>query len=606
MPASVSSEQMASPGDLSTSQGPILPAESDSQYPPPVEHPSEPEIDSVTTSRSLARRAYRRSPAVSPRPVAAPAPEAITQHSILDPIQPVGNAIACPLVGAAFTFFLRAAMFPARTLLRARTLVLALILVFTFTWSYTQWRDFPFSQQAQPTQSETVSDSKQAETWQHNPAGHIKFWRQFQPLLAKHEPKCEPPLRLGSAPSIRFEQSNPEDRPELLDMLPFDVDIMKDAHTGFVDAINANAPQLNYTPNTRGLVSTAGGSYLPVLVISLRMLRRTGSKLPLEVFLADEAEYEEHICDVVLPSLNARCVLMSNILNAVSGTVEIQKYQFKLFAMLFSSFEEILFLDADAFPLQRPELLFTREPFASRQMVTWPDFWASTISSYYYEISSQPYPEHAVRQSSESGEVLISKKTHLKTLLLSTYYNVWGPDFYYPLLSQGAAGEGDKETFIAAASRLQEPYYQVSEPICAIGHGTEGGLAGSAMVQFDPIEDHALTQKGEWRVHGSQAPAPRAFFIHANYPKFNPATVFEKQAVNPAYADDGSYTRAWTIPNNVIKAFDTDVEKGFWDEILWTACELEDKFRTWNGKTGICMGVKNYWNAMFGIGHAAR
>ncbi|PWY82985.1 nucleotide-diphospho-sugar transferase [Aspergillus heteromorphus CBS 117.55] len=497
-------------------------------------------------------------------------------------------------------------MFPARTFLRARTLVLALILVFAFTWSYAHWQDFPFPEQDHPAQSETgtVSDKKQTGKWRHNPEGHIEFWRKFQPLLTTHQPKCEPPLRLGSAPSIRFEQSNPEDRPELLDMLPFDVDAMRNAHSGFVDAINAHPPQLNYTPNTRGLVSTAGGSYLPVLVISLRMLRRTGSKLPVEVFLANDDEYEDHICDVVLPSLNARCVVMSEILDAVSGTMEIQKYQFKLFAMLFSSFEEILFLDADAFPLQQPELLFTSEPFASTHMVTWPDFWASTISSYYYEISSQPYPETAVRQSSESGEVLISKKTHLKTLLLSTYYNVWGPDFYYPLLSQGAAGEGDKETFIAAASRLQESYYQVSEPICAIGHGTEGGLAGSAMVQFDPMQDFALTRKGEWRVHGSTAPAPRAFFVHANYPKFNPATVFEKQAVNPAYADDGSYTRAWTIPEDVIKAFGSDVEKGFWEEILWTACELEDKFGTWKDERGVCLGVKNYWNAMFGIGHS--
>ncbi|GKZ22700.1 hypothetical protein AbraCBS73388_008869 [Aspergillus brasiliensis] len=387
-------------------------------------------------------------------------------------------------------------------------------------------------------------------------------------------------------------------------MLPFDVDTMKNAHSGFVDAINTNPPQLNYTRNTRGLVSTAGGSYLPVLVISLRMLRRTGSKLPVEVFLADEGEYEEHICEVVLPSLNARCVLLSEILDAVPGDMRVEKYQFKLLAMLFSSFEEILFLDADAFPLHSPEMLFVNGPFPSTNMVTWPDFWASTVSSYYYEIASQPYPENAVRQSSESGEVLISKKTHMKTLLLSTYYNMWGPDFYYPLLSQGAAGEGDKETFVAAAMTLQEPYYQVSEPICAIGHGTQGGLAGSAMVQFDPIEDYALTLKGEWRVHGSKAPAPRAFFIHANFPKFNPATVFDKQAVNPAFADDGSYTRAWTIPNEVIKAFGTDVEKRFWEEILWTACELEDKFSTWKNKKGICKGVTNYWNAMFGIGHA--
>ncbi|THC89043.1 hypothetical protein EYZ11_011514 [Aspergillus tanneri] len=382
-------------------------------------------------------------------------------------------------------------------------------------------------------------------------------------------------------------------------MLPDDIEGMKEAHNGFVEEITKNPPRLHYAPNTRGVVSTAGGSYLPVLVISLRMLRSTGSELPVEVFLANDDEYEEYICNVVLPSLNARCMVLSHILDAVPRAMEIQKYQFKLFAMLFSSFEEVLFLDADAFPIRPPESLFTSEPFKSKNMVTWPDFWAATVSSYYYEISSQPAPPRAVRQSSESGEVLLSKKTHSKTLLLSTYYNVWGPDLYYALLSQGASGEGDKETFVAAASVLKEPYYQVSEPICAIGHRIKGGMAGSAMVQFNPVEDFALTQKGEWRVHGSKAPAPRAFFIHANFPKFNPATVFDKQDVNPAFDDDGGYTRAWTIPEDVVEKLGVDVEKQFWKEILWTACELENKFKSWEGHKDTCQGVKKYWNAMF-------
>jgi alpha 1,2-mannosyltransferase len=292
-------------------------------------------------------------------------------------------------------------------------------------------------------------------------------------------------------------------------------------------------------------------------------------------------------------------VVLSHILDAVPKIMQIEKYQFKLFAMMFSSFEEILFLDADAFPLEKPDILFTNEPFRSKNMVTWPDFWADTISSYYYQIASKPMPPITIRQSTESGELLLSKKTHSKTLLLSTYYNFWGPDYYWALLSQGAAGEGDKETFVAAALTMDEPYYQVSEPIVAMGHRTKSGLAGSAMVQFDPVEDYALIQKGEWRVHGSKAPAPRAFFIHANFPKFNPATVFDEQAVKPTFEDDGSYTRAWTIPKEVIGKFRTDVEKQFWKEILWTACELETKFRSWEGRDGICQRVKDYWNAMF-------
>ncbi|KAL6231560.1 hypothetical protein BDW75DRAFT_219870 [Aspergillus navahoensis] len=487
-----------------------------------------------------------------------------------------------------------------RPLTRARILLLAVALTLLSVWSYSRYPKFSSGLPRTHFANTDGQVPKQAL------AGHIQVWSQLQPVLLTSMPKCNPPIRLGNAPSIRVEESDPDNRPEMLDMLPEEVEEMKNAHTKFLDALNMNAIRLHYVPNTRGIISTAGGSYLPVLAISLRMLRRTGSELPVEVFLANDEEYEPFICDVVFSSLNAQCVVISHIFDAAPKVMEIEKYQFKLFAMLFSSFEEILFLDADAFPLLQPESLFTNEPFKSRGMVTWPDFWASTVSSYYYEISSQPAPKPGtrLRQSTESGEILISKKTHAKTLLLSTYYSLWGPNYYYPLLSQGAAGEGDKETFVAAAIAVNEPYYQVTEGIVAMGHSTAGGLAGSAMVQFDPAEDYALHKEQDPAdnpadAESSGSETPRPFFIHANFPKFDPATVFEPHEVNPAFADDGSYTRAWTIPENVIESFGADVEKRYWSEILWTACELEGKFRSWNGKKGICSGVRAYWNAVF-------
>ncbi|KAJ5811695.1 hypothetical protein N7474_007996 [Penicillium riverlandense] len=473
---------------------------------------------------------------------------------------------------------------------RFRILMVSALLLFTF-WHLSSWRVEPYAF--------SIGSLHHAPTY--NLSGHTEFWRQFQPLLEEHEPKCGPPRRIGNAEIARYKTSDPDPRPDMLEMPAHDVLRMTKAHSDFVDAINANPPSLSYVPGSRGLVCTAGGQYLPILVISLRMLRRTGSRLPVEVFLANHDEYEEHICEKVLPSLNAKCVILSDVLDASSGSRPIEKFQFKPFAMLFSSFEDILFLDADAFPLAKPESLFKHEPFQSKGMLTWPDFWASSVSPLYYRISSQEVAAMDLRQSTESGEVLISKRTHFKTLLLSTYYNYWGPTHYYRLFSQGTAGEGDKETFLAAATALGEPFYQVSERICAIGHRTEGGLAGSAMVQFSPIEDYKLTQKGIWRVSGdNSAKQPRPFFIHANFPKFNPATVFSQQSVNPAFNDDGSYTRAWTMPDFVVNDFGRDVEKEFWAEIMWTACELEDKFKSWENQTTICPDVKKYWTAVFG------
>lgn len=496
---------------------------------------------------------------------------------------------------------------------RIRSLLLALSVISFFFWAalrlHAPGTDYLLTQLRPPLPQSTGSsphnnnnnNNQEAPNTDifYNLLGHQHFWHEFEPLLVAHRPDCPSPIKLRDASSVRFKTKDPDERPNVLAMPSTDRAKMKNAHTEFVKSISRKPPQLSYVPGTRGIVSTAGGSYLPVLVISLRMLRKTGSTLPVEVFLSDEAEYEPYICDVVLPFLNAQCRMLYTVLDSGPIPSDIQKYQFKPFAMLFSSFEDILFLDADAFPLVDPSVLFTTEPFLSHSMLTWPDFWASSVSPLYYDIASRKIPPMDLRQSTESGEVAISKKTHLKTLLLCAYYNFWGPTHYYPLLSQGAAGEGDKETFVTAAETVGESFYQVSEPLHAIGHSTEGGFAGSAMVQFDPAQDYNLTRKGEWRVTGSsKAPSPRPFFIHANYPKFNPATIFTEQSVNPAFTDDGSFTRAWTIPEDTIPLLN-NVEKEFWKEIMWTACELEDKFASWQGLEGICTDVRTYWENVF-------
>ena len=428
----------------------------------------------------------------------------------------------------------------------------------------------------------------------------IEFWASFETLLALSKPDCESPKRLGRSNSQGFNPSDHLERPNLTEMSKESVGKMREAHKKLVDGIKGNHPQMVFTPGSRGLVSTAGGKYLPVFVISLRMLRRTGTTLPVEVFLGDHEEYEENICKEVLPSLNATCVILSDILESAPHEVEIAHYQFKIFAMMFSSFEEILFLDADAFPIHNPEQLFTSEVFQKHGFITWPDFWASSISTLYYSITTQSVPAMTERASSETGELLISKKTHQRSLLLAAYYNYYGPNYYYPLLSQGAPGEGDKETFLAAASVVNESFYAVSEWVKPIGTRKEdGGLAGSAMVQHDPIQDYNLTSHELWRVKNpSVAPPPRSFFVHAHFPKFNPATIFQQDG--PTKDSDGKDRLVWTVDENTIKGFGVDLERRFWEEIRWTACKLEDKFKTWKDIKEICKNATTYWDNIYG------
>ncbi len=154
-------------------------------------------------------------------------------------------------------------------------------------------------------------------------------------------------------------------------------------------------------------------------------------------------EYESQICDVVLPTLNARCIVLSDLLQNTPHTFTIKTYHLKISAMLFSSFESLLFLDADNFPATPAEELFDIEPWTTYQLIIWPEYWTSTASPYFNTITGLEPSVLRTRLTIEAGQILVSKRHHAKTLLLAAYYNVYS-DHFYTMLAQGGPGEGDK------------------------------------------------------------------------------------------------------------------------------------------------------------------
>jgi alpha 1,2-mannosyltransferase len=70
------------------------------------------------------------------------------------------------------------------------------------------------------------------------------------------------------------------------------------------------------------------------------------------------------------------------------------------------------------------------------------------------------------------------------------------------------------------------------------------------------------------------------FFIHANFPKFTPATIFEDQsfgAAGPTRDSDGTYRRVWHgSAADSISCFGFDFERRLWEEIKALACTYEE------------------------------
>lgn len=372
-----------------------------------------------------------------------------------------------------------------------------------------------------------------------------------------------------------------------------DIESIRSAHKIFLDILQAEDSGGDIF-NGYGIVTVGGGEYFGPAIIGLHMLRKTGCTLPVEIFVADVSEYEPKLCDEYLPRLGARCLVLSDFLKDKDKehNFEVTHYQLKSLAMLFSSFAEILYLDSDSIPLINPFVeLFSMEPYNSTGLVVWPDFWISTESPLFYSIAGLPsFPKTLPKSSSEAGQLLINKKTHIKTLLLAIYYNIYGPDYYYPLLSQGVIGQGDKETFMAAALVLGESYYRVKTGVVSIGRSNGEEWKGSGMIQHHPSDD--LLHKG------SPNTQVRPAFVHANTPKMNAGHLVDEGDLF-SVRTRGSRVRLWGPRSLQESLFGVDLEKMVWELLVKTGCELEKVVKEWKGRERLCERVEEHLKKMF-------
>ena len=173
----------------------------------------------------------------------------------------------------------------------------------------------------------------------HVHSSHVhEYWPYYFRLLAEASPRCALPHKAIEAAINDFANISPgfAYRPNLIDMVAEDVDELREAHTWFVSQIkDPSRPRPPFKPSTSGIVTAAGGEFLPELVVCLRMLRRTGSALPVDVYLESSAEYEAYVCETLLPTLNARCLLLTDMLDdAFPRRQNITRYQLKAFALL--------------------------------------------------------------------------------------------------------------------------------------------------------------------------------------------------------------------------------------------------------------------------------
>lgn len=337
---------------------------------------------------------------------------------------------------------------------------------------------------------------------------------------------------------------------------------------------------------SKGFVLIGGSQYSWLSYLVIRQIRAVGSTLPIELFIPNTGEYEAEFCEKILPKYNAYCnMLDSKLSTIVTLKYGIGGYQYKMLALLSSKFENVIYLDSDNFPVRNPEYILESEVYKDTGLILWPDAWARTTNPKFYDIAGvsvrekkisynaydkaqgeRPLDQYSFKDawyhtfegtlpdpSSETGMLVINKTKHLKTLLLTLYYNILGPNYYYPLMTQGSAGEGDKETFIAAAHVLQLPWFQTLKTFRWVGyfHEETEEFTSKALGHYNPVESQ------------NNPEADLDFvFMHLSYPKYFPNWLVDNHDL--VYAQLGNHIRMYKdIYDNVGYDFDLRVMQFF-------------------------------------------
>jgi hypothetical protein len=204
----------------------------------------------------------------------------------------------------------------------------------------------------------------------------------------------------------------------------------------------------------RGILITAGGPFVPSAYVAVRLLRRLGATLPIEIWHAGDDEIPPWARRAFEP-----CgVSLHDVMPYSEGRPlsEMRGWPIKPAALIHSTLRDVLFLDADCFPLRNPEFLFDSVQFREHRALFWPD------NRSHRMVDGAPIWRHTgmpfrADPEFETGIFLIDKHDCWEELCLAQWMNANSSFWYRYVL-------GDKDTFYLAWRKRERSYFMA--PAC--------------------------------------------------------------------------------------------------------------------------------------------
>ncbi|KEQ90181.1 glycosyltransferase family 71 protein [Aureobasidium subglaciale EXF-2481] len=207
----------------------------------------------------------------------------------------------------------------------------------------------------------------------------------------------------------------------------------------------------------RGIVLSGNDKQAPYILTSLKVIRKLGSSLPVEImYLENELNEDWRTKLEAVPGVIAR-----NLSQMVSDEGwELKGSASKPFALLMSSFREVIYLDADALFFVNPEVLFEDPGYVETGTLFFRDRITSPSSRKQWLKDMLPKPISRKAQTSrywtgksreqqDSGVLVVDKWRHFVAMLTVARMNGPDRDDNPKTGSKGVFSlfYGDKETF---------------------------------------------------------------------------------------------------------------------------------------------------------------
>jgi alpha 1,2-mannosyltransferase len=331
----------------------------------------------------------------------------------------------------------------------------------------------------------------------------------------------------------------------------------------------------------RGIVTTAAKDLLPLLYSHIRLLRFYGCTLPVEIFISRQIDGAVNETEVkAFAAVNASISDIDDFV-PTSLTVSAREHPTRPFimkhlAIVSSSCEECIFLDADNMPVRDLRYLFDDVHYHEAGLLLCPDFWHFPPNghSYIREIfddndteSSSWLPRRDIR-TVESGQMVVNKRKSWKSLMLATFMQVQTL-FYDNLLRKMhvIGGQGDKETFLYGALASGGDFYMVKYPVGTAGYVAKT-FCGLSMVQFDN-QGRILFLHSNLFKYGHYANLTQATVWQEDLRKFDLVRILEKEDQSEVYFQPKNLCPSWALSfykftqSNLRKevGFDIEVER---------------------------------------------